>query len=160
MIAIGDVVLAFLKAEIDYSDSREQIQKNIKALGLTREELIDRADLENEHLNYVRAALLEYRGYLSRGPIGGLSILDSREKLIGGASSWNSVSGTKRSQRFNSSTMRPRRSSETCRSSWAKNAAIPISCNTLLACAPYLRSSCEYDMKARALGLDNDLSIA
>ncbi len=79
MIPLGlaresDVVLAFLKAEIDYSDSRQWIHQNLQALGLSRQELIDRADLCNDYHNAVRAQLLEYRGYLTRGSRGGLFI--------------------------------------------------------------------------------------
>src|SRR5208337_2137025 len=60
--------------------------------------------------------------------------------------------GTKMLQLFNSSMMRARHSSETSKSSCARNASIPTSTKTALACAPYLRSSCEYEMKARAAG--------
>ena len=63
----SDVVLAFLKAEIDYSDAREQIQQYLRFFGFTKQELIDCADLGNDYENSVRAALLEcYRGYLTR----------------------------------------------------------------------------------------------
>lgn len=72
MIEIGparesDVVLAFLRAEIDHSDHRQGIQQNLAALGYTRLELIDEADLSNDYENAIRAVLLDScRGYLSR----------------------------------------------------------------------------------------------
>jgi hypothetical protein len=74
MIEIGparesDVVLAFLKAEIDYSDSREWIQRSLQVLqesGVSRRELIEEADLDNDYHNDLRARLLEYRGYRRR----------------------------------------------------------------------------------------------
>lgn len=63
----SDVVLAFLKAEIDYSDARQQIRQYLQTFGVTRQELIDHADLGNDYQNAVRAVLLEcYRGYLTR----------------------------------------------------------------------------------------------
>ena len=66
----SDVVLAFLKAEIDYSDARQQIQQYLRVFGLTKQELIDCADLGNDYENSVRAALLEcYRGYLTRNSL-------------------------------------------------------------------------------------------
>jgi hypothetical protein len=60
MIEIGptreaDMVLTFLKAEIDYSDGRERIEQSLKALGVTRQEIIQRADLDNDYQNAVRA---------------------------------------------------------------------------------------------------------
>ena len=69
MIEIGraresDVVLAFLKAEVD---QRQNIQHNLHALGVTRQELIDDADPTNDYYNALRAILLDsYRGYLAR----------------------------------------------------------------------------------------------
>jgi hypothetical protein len=74
MIALGpareaDVVLAFLKAEIDYSDLREWIQRSLQELreaGISRQELIEQADLDNDYHNDLRARLLEYRGYRRR----------------------------------------------------------------------------------------------
>ena len=74
MIPLGparesDVVLAFLKAEIDYSDSRERIQRSLQVLqesGVSRRELIEEADPDNDYLNDLRARLLEYRGYRRR----------------------------------------------------------------------------------------------
>ena len=69
MIPLGparesDVVLAFLKAEID---QRPIIQHNLHALGVTRQELIDDADATNDYYNALRAILLDsYRGYLTR----------------------------------------------------------------------------------------------
>ena|ERR1700686_571495 len=74
MIPLGparesDVVLAFLKAEIDYSDSRERIQRSLQVLqesGVSRRELIEEADPDNDYHNDLRARLLEYRGYRRR----------------------------------------------------------------------------------------------
>jgi hypothetical protein len=60
----SEVVLAFLKAEID---QRPEIQQNLQALGVTRRELIDEADPANDYYNALRAILLNsYRGYLQR----------------------------------------------------------------------------------------------
>jgi len=68
MIDIGparesEVVLAFLKAEIDYRDG---IQQTLQWFG-TREELIEHADIGNDFQNAARAVVLDsYRGYLTR----------------------------------------------------------------------------------------------
>ncbi len=62
----SDVVLAFLKAEIDYSDSREWIQRALQESGVSRRELIEEADVANHYHNDLRARLLEYRGYRRR----------------------------------------------------------------------------------------------
>lgn len=62
-----EVVLAFLKAEIDYSDQHQVIQQNIQTLGVTREQLLDESNLDNDCCNAVRAIILDsYRGYLRR----------------------------------------------------------------------------------------------
>jgi hypothetical protein len=72
MIQLGparesDVVLAFLKAEIDYSDHRQQIHQYMQMLGVTRQELLDDASLDNDYYNAVRAFVFDcYRGYLRR----------------------------------------------------------------------------------------------
>jgi hypothetical protein len=72
MIELGparesNIVLAFLRAEIDYSNLSQGIQQNLGAFGMTRRELIDNADLANDYQNAVRAVLLDsYRGYLRR----------------------------------------------------------------------------------------------
>lgn len=75
MIEIGparesDVVLAFLKAEIDYSDQRQQIQEYLEVLGVTKQELIDEANRDNDYYSAMRAAVLEhFRGYLRRNGV-------------------------------------------------------------------------------------------
>jgi hypothetical protein len=62
-----EVVLAFLKAEIDYSDQRQVIHQNIQTLGVTKEQLLDESNLDNDCCNAVRAIILDsYRGYLRR----------------------------------------------------------------------------------------------
>ena len=61
------VVLAFLKAEIDYSPHRPHIHQLLQMLRATRQELIDDADLGVDYQNAARAVLLDcYRGYLKR----------------------------------------------------------------------------------------------
>jgi hypothetical protein len=63
----SDVVFAFLKAEIDYSDQRQQIQQFLQALGVSRQELLDDRNRDNDYYNAIRALALEsFRGYLSR----------------------------------------------------------------------------------------------
>jgi hypothetical protein len=63
----SDVVLAFLKAEIDHSPHRHQIHQLLQIFQGTRQELIDDADLRVDWQNAVRAVLLDcYRGYLTR----------------------------------------------------------------------------------------------
>jgi len=63
----ADVVLAFLRAEIDYSPHRLHIHQLLQVLRATRQELIDDADLSIDYQNAVRAVLLDcYRGYLKR----------------------------------------------------------------------------------------------
>jgi hypothetical protein len=72
MIDIGparesDVVLAFLKAEIDSPAYREAIQQALQYCGMTRQEVIDEPDLAHDYHNAVRALALEsYRGYVGR----------------------------------------------------------------------------------------------
>jgi hypothetical protein len=72
MIELGlarecEVVLAFLKAEIDYSDHRLRIQQFLQAFGVTKQELLDDSSLDNDYYNAVRAVVFDgYRGYLRR----------------------------------------------------------------------------------------------
>lgn len=72
MIELGpvresDVVFAFLKAEIDYSDQRQQIHQYLQALGVSRQELLDDGNMDSDYYNAIRALALEsFRGYLSR----------------------------------------------------------------------------------------------
>jgi hypothetical protein len=62
-----DVVLAFLRAEIEYSPNRPEICRWLQYFRTTKQELIDDADLTVEYQNAVRAFLLDcYRGYLKR----------------------------------------------------------------------------------------------
>jgi hypothetical protein len=72
MIELGpasehEMVLAFLKAEIDASRYHDVIQSFLECLapsGLTRDELIDRPNLSDEHQNQARLWILqEFRGY-------------------------------------------------------------------------------------------------
>src|SRR6266436_9102110 len=63
----ADVVLAFLRAEIDYSPHRHQIHQLLQFFRATRREMINDADLSVDYQNGVRAMLLDcYRGYLTR----------------------------------------------------------------------------------------------
>jgi len=63
----SDVVLAFLKAEIDHSPHRHQIHQLLQIFQGTRQELIDDGDLSVDWQNAVRAVLLDcYCGYLTR----------------------------------------------------------------------------------------------
>ena len=64
MIEIGparesDVVLAFLKAEIDYSDHRLGIQQFLQTLRVTEQELLDDSSLDNDYYNAVRAVVFD-----------------------------------------------------------------------------------------------------
>src|ERR1700682_6629048 len=71
MIELGsaresEIVLAFLKAEIN-STYGQSIRQYCQMFGVTTQELIDRADLDSDYYNAVRAAVLDcYRGYLRR----------------------------------------------------------------------------------------------
>ena len=63
----SEIVLTFLKAELDYSDQRQAIQQCLQKFGQTRAELVDNPDLDNDYENAVRAVVLQcYRGYLSK----------------------------------------------------------------------------------------------
>jgi hypothetical protein len=63
----SDVVFAFLKAEIDYSDQRQQIHQIVEALGVSRQELLDDASRDNDYYNALRGAVLDcFRGYIRR----------------------------------------------------------------------------------------------
>jgi hypothetical protein len=63
MIPLGrvresEVVLAFLKAQIDYSSQRAWIQRSLQVLqesGITRRELIEEADADNDYHNDLKA---------------------------------------------------------------------------------------------------------
>lgn len=69
MIELGvsnenEVVLAFLQAEIDSPRYIQLITDPLSRAGLSRNEIIDNADLTNTQHNQIRAALLgRYRGY-------------------------------------------------------------------------------------------------
>lgn len=76
MIEIGparesDVVLAFLKAEIDYCSQREEIQQYLQALhqaiGLDRHQLLDVANRGNDYYRTIRAQVLEPSSQLKEG---------------------------------------------------------------------------------------------
>ncbi len=59
-----EVVSAFLKAEVDSSRYRTDILSRLALRGLSRDQLIDNPDLNNEQHNTVRQRILaEYRGY-------------------------------------------------------------------------------------------------
>lgn len=63
----SDVVLAFLKAEIDSGSYSQRIYQLLQMFRTTRRELIDEADPSDDYQNAVRGALLDgYRGYLTR----------------------------------------------------------------------------------------------
>jgi hypothetical protein len=60
----NEVVLAFLRAEIDAPRYQEGYVRCLQGMGLPREDLIDRADLGNTFDNHVRAiCLASNRGY-------------------------------------------------------------------------------------------------
>ncbi len=69
MIELGpakecDVVLAFLKAEVDSPRYAGKILEKLQRCGLSRNQLIDNPDLDNEQHNCVRQKILGgYRGY-------------------------------------------------------------------------------------------------
>src|ERR1700676_2150580 len=71
MIELGsgresEIVLAFLKAEID-SAYGQSIRQFCQMFGVTSQELIDHADSDSDYYNAVRGAVLDcYRGYLRR----------------------------------------------------------------------------------------------
>jgi hypothetical protein len=63
----SEVVLAFLKAEIDYSSHRQEIQQYSQGLGVTRHELLDGSNMNSDYYNALRAVVFDcYRGYLRR----------------------------------------------------------------------------------------------
>jgi hypothetical protein len=57
------MVAAFLQAEISSSRYSEYILPNLERNRLSRADLIDSPNLENEFHNRIRRALLQYRGY-------------------------------------------------------------------------------------------------
>ena len=58
------MILAFLKAEADASRYRKIVESGFAATRFTRAELIDNADLSDQHQNQARFWILEqYRGY-------------------------------------------------------------------------------------------------
>lgn len=62
-----EVVLAFLKAEVESSRYRNHIARGLTSYGATRGELIDSADLNDARQNTVRAQILDsYRGFERR----------------------------------------------------------------------------------------------
>jgi hypothetical protein len=61
-----EVVLAFLKAEVDSDRYAPIILSQLPLFRLSRHELIDNADLRNAQHNAYRSMLLNYRGYLQR----------------------------------------------------------------------------------------------
>lgn len=69
MLLIGpatehEMVLAFLKAEIDSPRYEQVYREKISSLGFSRTQLIESADLHNDHQNMERIKLLgEVRGY-------------------------------------------------------------------------------------------------
>jgi hypothetical protein len=75
MIELGparesDIVLAFLRAEIDSPQYCERIQNVLQTVGVTRQQLIDDADLNSDCCNALRRVVLEsYRGYLSKSAL-------------------------------------------------------------------------------------------
>ena len=75
MIELGsaresDIVLAFIKAEIDSPQYCERIQNVLQVVGVTRQHLIDDADLNSDCCNALRRVVLEsYRGYLSKSAL-------------------------------------------------------------------------------------------
>jgi hypothetical protein len=62
----SQVVLAFLKAEVDSPRYRDHVQDLLKLTGLSRGKLIDDPDVDNECCNAVRRILLFYRGFAQR----------------------------------------------------------------------------------------------
>jgi hypothetical protein len=63
----SEVVLAFLRTEIDYSSHRQEIQQYFQGLGVTRHELLDGSNMNNDYYNALRAVVFDcYRGYLRR----------------------------------------------------------------------------------------------
>ncbi len=74
MIELGpargcEVVLAFLKAEVDSPRYGCHIARQLQALCLSRTLLIDSPDLDNENHNLIRLAMLDYRGFRNRGAL-------------------------------------------------------------------------------------------
>jgi hypothetical protein len=63
-----EMVLAFVKAEIDSPRYRQHYQQLITALGFSRTQLIESADLHNDRQNMERSKLLQgIRGYGANG---------------------------------------------------------------------------------------------
>ncbi len=68
--ALGcEVVLAFLRAEIDSPRYSDHIVWQLKSSCLSRTQLIDDPDLNNENHNFIRLAMLDYRGLRNRGAL-------------------------------------------------------------------------------------------
>jgi hypothetical protein len=69
MIELGpatehEMILAFLKAEVDASRYRDTVQRCLEIVGFTRQELIDRPNLSDERQNQARLRILQtFRGY-------------------------------------------------------------------------------------------------
>jgi len=74
MIELGpargcEVVLAFLRAEVDSPRYGGQIAWQLQAFCLSRTLLIDNADLDNENHNLIRLVMLDYRGFRNRAAL-------------------------------------------------------------------------------------------
>lgn len=71
MIVIGpsnenEVILAFLRAEINSPRFSDRISSALATSNLKREAIIDNADLTNQSDNKIRSELLDFRGYTNR----------------------------------------------------------------------------------------------
>jgi hypothetical protein len=62
----SQVVLAFLKAEVDSPRYRDHVQSLLKLVGINRGKLIDEPDMKNDCCNALRRILLSYRGFPQR----------------------------------------------------------------------------------------------
>lgn len=62
----SQVVLAFLRAEVDSPRYRDHVQALLKLTGVSRGKLIDDPDVDNDCCNAVRRILLSYRGFPQR----------------------------------------------------------------------------------------------
>lgn len=62
----SQVVLAFLKAEVDSPRYRDNVMGLLKMFGLGRAKLIDDPDVDNDCCNALRRILLSYRGFAQR----------------------------------------------------------------------------------------------
>ncbi len=63
-VAECEMILSFLKAEVDASRYRESVYQNLSAVGFTRDELIECGNLSDATQNSARRTILErYRGF-------------------------------------------------------------------------------------------------